>query len=197
MRTAWVATAACLTALGFPASAMAIRCAPPGTSGVDQYYETIPGPNCNAAPPGSGPGSGSGKPGAHNLSPSKVRVLASQGPAGRAVAGFVSSTAPSLPGGEAEAAGRNTGRRGGGHSGRGVTTAPPSASGHLGRGVSAAPPSGHGENPILGALRPIVTGSGTGTGPLLPIVAGAAALLALMTVAVRLRGHRRAPSGEP
>ena len=149
--------------------------------GIDQYYETIPGASCNVAPPGSAPGSGAGQTGAHNLSHDEARGLASQGPAGRAVARFVGATAPPLPTRRATADGDHKGARAGGR---------PAGGAH------PAPPSGRGQNPIIAALRPIVTGSGTGTGPLLPIVAGAAALLALLMVALRVRGHRGSPSGE-
>jgi hypothetical protein len=179
LRTATLTTAVCLAALAFPASATAIKCAPPGNSGVDQYFETIPGGSCNAGPPGSAPGSASGKPGAHNLSPAEARGLASHGAAGRAVATLVSSTAPPLPGGGSVAAGRHTGAHSGGRSRRALVI---------------APPTGHGANPIAGALRPIVTGSGTGSGPLLPIFLAAAALaLALVTILARWRAHRRSP----
>ena len=49
-----VALIACLGALALPAGALAVRCAPPGNSGVSQYYETIPGPSCNTGPGGHG-----------------------------------------------------------------------------------------------------------------------------------------------
>jgi hypothetical protein len=93
---------------------------------------------------------------------------------------FVGATAPPLRTRRASADGGDKGAR---------------AGGHLGRGINTATPSGRGQNPIVAALRPIVTG--TGTGPLLPIVAGAAALLILLMVALRARGHRGTRSGEP
>jgi hypothetical protein len=177
MRALWLTPLACLATIAFPAVAAAATCAPPGTSGVDQYYETIPGASCNTAAPGSGSGAASGKPGAHKLTPTEARQLTSQGPAGRAVVGFVSSTAPPLASGRSNSNAAR--RRRGAHALRRLTP-PPAASGQ--------------ENPVLGALRPIVTGAGTGTGPLLPIVLGAVALLALTTVLLRVRTSRRRSS---
>jgi hypothetical protein len=178
MRPLLLTVLVCLATLAFPAAALAARCTPPGTSGVDQYFETIPGASCNTAAPGSGPASG--EPGAHNLSPGEARQLTSQGPAGRAVAGFVSSTAPPLRTGTSHSSAAH--RPGGAHVG-GSLTPPPAASGE--------------ENSVLGVLRPIVTGSGTGTGPLLPIALGVVVLLALASVVLRVGASRRRSADGP
>lgn len=90
MRVAWLTVPVCLAALAFPAHAAVIKCVPPGDSAADQYYETIPGGSCNAPPPKCGAA------GVHprRLSPAEVRQLDSEGAAGRAVPGLVSSSAP-------------------------------------------------------------------------------------------------------
>src|SRR3954452_19153689 len=61
--------------------------APPGNSGVDEYFETVPGSGGNTAP-GHGPGGGS------RLSPSVRRELARGGAEGRAVLKLAESTSP-------------------------------------------------------------------------------------------------------
>ena len=151
--------------LALPASALAVTCAPPGNSGIDQYFETIPGASCNQAPPGSGP---AGSPGASQLTPGQRRQLASLGPAGRAVAQFVAATAPAIEG-----------------------TGPPSSQTGGKRAapilIAAAPPATTGESPIMGLLKPIVSGSAPGgVGILLPIFLAAALLLAVVTVLRRI-----------
>lgn len=159
---------ACIAAVAFPAGAFAVRCAPPGNSGIDQYFETIPGASCNQAPPGSG---GTGSPGGTHLSPGQRRQLAALGPAGRAVAQFVAATAPAI---EGTGPARDGGSRAGGRRAGPVL-------------IAAAPPTASGEPPVVGLLKPIVTGSASGgVGILLPIFLGAAVLLALVTVLRRL-----------
>ncbi len=175
MRAVKLTVAALVAALGFPAGATAVECAPPGNSGVNEYFETIPGASCNVPPPGSGAG-GSGAGGGHavGLAPGQRRQLAAQGPAGRAVARFVAATAPPIAG---TAASHRVGSGRGSH-GAGATRPPAAA-------LSAAPPTASGQSPVAGLLKPIVSGSAPGgTGVALPIVLGAALLLA---VAVALR----------
>jgi hypothetical protein len=159
--------------LALPASALAVTCAPPGNSGIDQYFETIPGASCNQAPPGSGP---AGSPGAVQLTPGQRRQLASLGPAGRAVAQFVAATAPAIEG---------TGPR----SSEGTGPPSPQTGGKRAAPIliAAAPPATTGESPIMGMLKPIVSGSAPGgVGILLPIFLAAALLLAVVTVLRRL-----------
>lgn len=75
-----------LLALSWPAQALAAKCAPPGTSGVAQYIETIPGGSCNHRTGGRGHGHGGALP------PGAQSALTSEGPAGREVANLVLST---------------------------------------------------------------------------------------------------------
>ena len=89
MRRACGVVLACIAVLALPVHASATRCAPPGDSSVDQYYETIPG-GCNAPSPGC---EAAGTRPRH-LSPGEVRQLNSEGPAGRAVPRLVTSSAP-------------------------------------------------------------------------------------------------------
>lgn len=90
-----VFTIALLLALAAPSSATAAHCAPPGTSGVSQYIETVPGPGCSRPPQNHG---GSSHESA--LPPGTARRLTGAGPAGVAVQTFVNQTvgAPSQPG---------------------------------------------------------------------------------------------------
>jgi hypothetical protein len=83
--------------LALPAEALAITLAPPGKSGADQYFETIPNPAGNAAPPSSGGTNGSsaalgrsGRAGAARLS--------HLGKDGRSAAALAAATAPSSAG---------------------------------------------------------------------------------------------------
>ena len=92
VRAAWLVVLACLAVLAVPPHARAARCAPPGDSSVDQYYETIPG-GCNAPSPRCE--AARARP--RHLSPGELRQLSSDGLAGRAVSGLVSSSAPAIP----------------------------------------------------------------------------------------------------
>lgn len=153
----------CTAALASPGAAIAASCAPPGNSGVDQYFETVPGAGCN----GSAGGSGGGGHGGHGsgLSPSTSRQLASQGPAGRAVAQLVASTGP----------GAGTSSANGGSSAGGAGRGKPGSS-----AVGTAVPSGRGSDPVSALLRPLVHGTGSGgTGLLLPLILLAALAAAL------------------
>jgi hypothetical protein len=80
--------------LFLPSEALAITLAPPGKSGADQYFETIPNSAGNAAPPSATDGStgtlshlGSGRAGSAKLS----RL----GKDGRSAAALAAATAPS------------------------------------------------------------------------------------------------------
>jgi hypothetical protein len=155
-------------ALVFPAGAAAVTCAPPGNSGVDQYFETIPGASCNAAPPGSGGGGA----GAGHLPPAQSHQLAAQGAAGRAVERLVSSTAPAQD--QSAKVSPHTGRS----RGKSSTSIQPTV---------IAPQAANGQGPVGGLVNPIVSGSAAGgIGILLPICLAGALVLAAAVVLRRL-----------
>jgi hypothetical protein len=160
---------ACAAALALPASALGAKCAPPGNSGVNQYYETIPGASCNQAP-----GAGGGHHGGGSLPGGTSRKLAAQGAAGKAVQALVSSS------GTAPAASRSSGHKApaGGASGNGA------------RGVLAPPAVG--ANPLSALLHPILhPSSSSGLGIFLPVLLAVALALALAwTVRSVLRRRR-------
>jgi hypothetical protein len=166
--TLCLAALASVVALVLPAGAAAVLCAPPGNSGVDQYFETIPGASCNAAPPGSG---GNGGAGGH-LPPAQSGQLAAQGPAGRAVERLVSSTAPAQ--GQSAKAPSHTGRS----RAKTSTSIQPTV---------IAPQAANGQGPVGGLVNPIVSGSASGgIGILLPICLAGALVIAVAVVLRRL-----------
>jgi hypothetical protein len=112
-----VSLIACLGALALPAGALAIRCAPPGNSGVSQYYETIPGPSCNTGPDGHGHHHGGGG----GISKHTADELGKQGPTGQAVAQLVVNTG--TVGTAANGAGLGTGASTPNVDGRGLISA--------------------------------------------------------------------------
>jgi hypothetical protein len=170
---ALVVVVASVTALVFPAGAFSATCAPPGNSGVSQYFETIPGANCNQSPPGSSGGHG-GHGGA--LPASTSHQLSKAGATGKAVENLVASTGP---GSGAGAGAGNAGKAR--SSGSGGTTP--------GARSKAALSAGGGSNPVSGLLHPIVTGSTPGgIGILLPLVLLGAVLL--IAAGALLRRHR-------
>jgi hypothetical protein len=176
----WTLAAVCCVALAFPAGASAAKCAPPGVSGVNQYFETIPGAKCNQSLPtarphhphgGALPGTGSTKSGGGGpLTSSTARQLAAQGGAGQAVAQLVASTG--TPAGQsqgrAEASGSHSGGSGGGSGGQASTY----------RATA--------RGPVSALLHPIVSGSGS-TGILLPLFLAGVLVVVLTIVIVRRR----------
>lgn len=85
---------ACLAVLALiPGKAVAIKCAPPGISGVNQYYETVPGGSCDVPPPGCH----LARARRRDLTPADVRHLRSEGAVGRAIIQSVTSYAPRIP----------------------------------------------------------------------------------------------------
>jgi hypothetical protein len=136
--------------------ALAAKCAPPGTSGVSQYIETIPGAGCNRTPP---QGRSRGTDG--TLPRGAAASLTRQGPAGQAVAHLVQTTGTAPRHRPSAKGGATTGRV-------------------FGRSLGAV----SGQSWLAALLRPVLRGSGSGgLGSLLPIVLGLALLIALLTAA--------------
>jgi hypothetical protein len=166
-----VLAAACAALLALPGTALAGRCAPPGVSGVSQYYETVPGSGCNL----SVGGGGSSHHGGGSLPAGTAGQLGSQGGAGQAVLALVRATG-TAPG--------SAGRRGRTHSGRaGAGAAAKSA-----RGVRV--PQASGSSPVSALLRPLGGGQNGGLGVLLPVLLGLALVAVMLTVVLRRRRMR-------
>jgi hypothetical protein len=165
---------------------------PPGNSGIDQYTESIPGAGGNH-PTSGGHGGGGGNPSA--VSPSVIRTLNSQGPAGRGAARLATATAPNLRGTGADStggAGRNASAGNGGGSGAasgGNVGSERGTSG--GNDASGSAGSGSGARAIGAEL----TGSGadTGMGIWLPIILGSTLAAALAFTVLRWRRESRRP----
>jgi hypothetical protein len=169
---------ACLAAAGlaFPASSLAASCAPPGNAGVDQYFETVPGANCNHSS-----GGGGGHHGGGSLPPGTGSQLSHQGAVGNAVKQLVASSGVNNSGSGSTAGGSGNG---GGH---------PKSNG---KSVSlpTANLSGSGRNPLSGLLHPVLTGSSSGgIGVLLPVLLASALVLALLVTVLRRRFHSAGP----
>jgi hypothetical protein len=129
-----------LAALTLPSAAAAAGSnAPPGNSGVDQYFETIPSAG------GNHPAARGAKPGAGGLSAAERRRLAAAGPAGAAAADLAAANAP---------------RRARHHHGPGATTtAPlPSAAGRSPFSTALHAVSGS-DSSGLGILLPLILGA--------------------------------------
>jgi len=146
-----------------PNAASAGVLAPPGHSGADQYFETIPTAAGNSAPPGSVKGSGTSSAGPQSLSglgqgKTGDTQLANLGQAGQAAARLAASTAP--PRTERSAA-------------------------RQGLAGSGSVSSGLG-NALAGS------GAG-GLGVLLPILLATAAVVAAALAVGRLRRHSGSP----
>jgi hypothetical protein len=172
----WLSMVVCLVALALPASSMAATCAPPGVAGVDQYFETVPGANCNHSS-----GGGGGHHGGGSLPPGTSAQLSKQGAVGTAVKQLVASSGVS---GNSGGSGSTAGGSGNGHSkssGKSVV-------------VPTANLSGSGRNPLSGLLHPVLTGSSSGgIGVLLPVLLASALALALLVTVLRRRFHSAGP----
>jgi len=180
--------AASLAALAIPGSAFAGSCAPPGNSGVDQYFETVPGAGCNQ-PPGGHHHHGKG------LSPSTNRHLASQGGAGRAVQNLVNSSGTagiSSGGGALPSTGGNPGAGGNGRTGGSGHGASGGKNGAAGANPSA--PTASGRSLVSAILHPILSGSNSGgLGIVLPLLLGGLLVLAVVGLLRRRRSRAAAP----
>ncbi len=167
--------------IAFPASALAAHCAPPGVSGVDQYFETVPGAGCNQGPTGGG-GNAHGHGGGGQLPAGTGKQLAAQGAAGAAVKRLVSTTGPAgATNGQSSSGSGKSGHNGGsGNSHKGATTSV--------SGVSAHVPPVAGRGLLSALLHPIVSGSASGgAGILLPIFLAAALAFGIGAIVLRRR----------
>lgn len=170
----WLFLGACCAALALPAGAAAVTCAPPGNSGVNQYFEVVPGSSCNHAP--GGPGSGSSGGGHGTLPSSTSQALSKQGAVGQAVKALVASSgtasSESTSGSRPRSAGSHASKHASGAARSGNRT-------HL---------SGSGRGPLSAILHPILTGSSSGgMGVLLPVLLLAALVAVLGAVVLRRR----------
>jgi hypothetical protein len=175
----------CCVFFAIPGEALAITLAPPGKAGADQYFETIPNPSGNAAPPGSVPGSGgSGSAGLSHLGSGSTGAarLAKLGPDGQKAAAVAAATAPTPAGGNATAQSTTAGNTTGGKPGR-------SGASH----VATIPQHRHsaGDTPTS-ALANALTGSG-GLGLVLPLLLGTSLVLGLGLVISRARRGAQPP----
>ncbi|MGI8863628.1 MAG: hypothetical protein ACR2JH_04385 [Solirubrobacteraceae bacterium] len=159
--------------LGAPTQAFALRLTPPGKSGTDQYFETIPTSAGNAAPPqGGGTGSaGGGSGGAHALAQlgqgrAGATSLAHLGNDGQAAATLAAATAPANAAGPATAGGS------------GHTTTP--AGSH---GLTALP----GESASRGIAGALTGSDAGGLGLVLPLLLGTSVIMAIGLAAWKLR----------
>ena len=158
-------------ALASPATALAENCAPPGTSGVVQYLETIPGASCNAPFPGGAGHGGHGSAGG-GLTTATARALQAQGSAGVAVERLVAATGTA----------GQLARKGSG------------AGGRVDRGASALGGNAatHAESLPSALLGPVAPGdSADGSGLLVPMFVATALLLAVGTTIAARRHARR------
>jgi hypothetical protein len=162
-RTRWALNLLVIIALFYaPAAGSAAVLAPPGHSGSDQYFETIPTSAGNSAPPGSVKGSGTASATPQALSRlGQGRTgdsrLAKLGTAGQAAAMLAASTAPARV--DRSAAHKD---------------------------LAGSPGPGSVSNGIGDAL---ASSNAGGVGLLLPILLATAGVVAVALVASRLRRH--------
>jgi hypothetical protein len=126
--------------LALPGEALALKLTPPGKSGTDQYFETIPTSAGNAAPPGGKSGGGNGAVAQLGQGHAGVSRLAHLGKDGQAAASLAAATAPS------SASGTGSGKTGKGASPTGGALTPPgdSAPGAIARALTGSDSGGLG-----------------------------------------------------
>lgn len=154
---------AMLAGLVAPSFAAAKTLAPPGTSGVDEYLETVP--DAKGERPGGSKGNG-----ATRLPATARRALEAAGPDGRRVANLAGATAPRTP----------------------PPPPPPSSRTAAAKKARPTEPqrSTAGGSPLRTGLKVLAGGGGAGgIGLLLPIVL---VITAFGAVTVALRRHRNA-----
>jgi hypothetical protein len=176
MRRASILIAAAVV-LALPGQAFGLTLTPPGKSGADQYFETVPASGGNAAPPqGTSPGSGAFR----HLGQGRAgdTQLSHMGADGAAAAALAAATAPTPAGGS------GTGTSGG------QNGIPSSASQNGSGQIALSQPKGQSAST---ALANALTGSGnSGLGVLLPVLLIGALLMAIVYAVFRLR-HRPQP----
>jgi hypothetical protein len=137
-----------------PAQAAPANCvAPPGTSGIDQYCETVPAASGDQGTRGGGGGSGSGQSGrvGGNVSRRTAAALRSSGTGGKAILGL--STGSGQRSTQASSAAK----------GQTGTASKKHGAAQGSQGKQAPAPAGRSDNP-LEAIRSAVT-AGTSAGP--------------------------------
>jgi hypothetical protein len=140
-----------------PAQAAPVNCvAPPGTSGIDQYCETVPAASGDQGTRGGG-GGGSGQSGrvGGNVSRRTAAALQRSGSGGKAILG--------LSTGSGQASSSTQGSSSGAAKGKSGTSSQKHAAAQGSQSSQSKAPAGRSDNP-LEAIRSAVT-SGTSAGP--------------------------------
>jgi hypothetical protein len=167
--------------LALPGPAMALSLTPPGSSGANQYFETVPTSGGNAAPPH---GTGSGSRAFKHLGQGATgdTRLSHLGTTGAAAAALAAATAPTPA--------ANSGNGSGSGSGSGNTGGSPASRSGAGQ-VNITQPSGQsGASALANAL----TGSDdNGLGFLLPVFLIGALVMAVGFGLLRMRQGPQPP----
>src|SRR5437763_16771660 len=144
-----------------PAQAAPTTCvAPPGTSGIDQYCETVPGAGGDQGTRGGGGGTTGGH---HSLGSSLPKRTVSQlgrSAAGRAVLGLSTGLTNASTTSASGGSGSRSGGSGSGHSGK-------SGGASHGSGSAASQsgaPTGRSDNPLDAVRSAVSTGASAGPG---------------------------------